>query len=529
VITPVTAWTRQYDTIDILVIWTIILFVVIQFLHLLKKIRKHGLISPIKNWCFKQIRKLPYVKNKIKNEVQKVLKEMEEDVNKVRTKKTYKLPAAGYNPKTIRERLDLWINRDYEIYKSRKITGALYLDDLHSDYVKLVKDYTKEFSFSNPLHFELFPSIPQMEAEVISMTAGLFHPTNKTCGLVSSGGTESILLAVLAYRQWALETKGIKHPNIVLSETAHVAFLKAAFYFDIKTIKIPVSASGRIDPKRLAKSINSNTIAIIGSFPDFPYGITDNIEELAKIAKKHNIGLHVDCCLGGIVSAFAETCGLKDLGKFDFQLEGVTTLSCDPHKHAQAPKGVSVLLFKNEELRSHAIYSTSSWIGGIYATPTLQGSRSGAPIAGAWIAMLYYGYNGYKDQAEEIMKGTQKFAQNLRKIHEIEVIGEPQLCVVAFKAKGRLNIHEVIDILLKKGWHLSALQKPAAVHLSVTSYNLPLLDDLVKEIKIAVATAIENPSRVKSGTVAMYGSTAQLPETLVDEACKLAFTALLKP
>jgi len=281
--------------------------------------------------------------------------------------------------------------------------------------------------------------------------------------------------------------------------------------------------------KQLSREIDSNTIAIVGSFPDFPFGLTDPIEELSKLALKKKVPLHVDCCLGGFIAAFAEQCGVNSLGKFDFQLPGVTSLSCDPHKYAQAPKGVSVLLFKSKDYRDYAFYANGSWAGGFYATPTIAGSRSGAPIAGAWMALVYHGINGLREQAQAIISGTIKLSNELKKIPEIEVFGNPQLCVVAFRsANKKINIYEVADNLGKKKWAIASLQNPPALHFAITAYNLPTLEDLAKDIKLAVAQVLENPNPKKEGKVALYGTSALLPESLIDEAAKLYFGALLK-
>ena len=287
-----------------------------------------------------------------------------------------------------------------------------------------MQDVSKNYLFQNPLHFDLFPSVAQIEAEVISMVADLYNGNEATCGLCTSGGTESIMLAMLAYREQGRK-RGITEPEIVMPVTAHAAFSKAAFYYGMRTKCAPVDPrTGAVDPRKMKSLINSNTVCVVGSMPNYPYGTYDPIEEIGELARKYNIGYHVDCCLGGFLVPFAKDCGIK-LPCFDFSNPNVTSISIDPHKYGVAPKGLSVVLFKNRDLRAGCIFSITTWPGGIYATPTHAGSRGGAPSVGGWVSMLHYGKEGYKKIANEIMHGVKKAGEELKKIPDIQVVGDP--------------------------------------------------------------------------------------------------------
>eukprot|EP00330_Aristerostoma_sp_ATCC50986_P010718 CAMPEP_0114593608 /NCGR_PEP_ID=MMETSP0125-20121206/15202_1 /TAXON_ID=485358 ORGANISM="Aristerostoma sp., Strain ATCC 50986" /NCGR_SAMPLE_ID=MMETSP0125 /ASSEMBLY_ACC=CAM_ASM_000245 /LENGTH=317 /DNA_ID=CAMNT_0001792957 /DNA_START=729 /DNA_END=1682 /DNA_ORIENTATION=- len=310
--------------------------------------------------------------------------------------------------------------------------------------------------------------------------------------------------------------------------TAHAAFSKAAFYYGMRTRCAPVDPrTGAVDPRKMKSLINSNTVCVVGSMPNYPYGTYDPIEEIGELARKYNIGYHVDCCLGGFLVPFAKDCGIK-LPCFDFSNPNVTSISIDPHKYGVAPKGLSVVLFKNRDLRAGCIFSITTWPGGIYATPTHAGSRGGAPSVGGWVSMLHYGKEGYKKIANEIMQGVKKAGEELKKIPDIQVVGDPCIAALGFLSTSpKINVYDLCDRIASKGWHPSAIQIPPGIHLSVTAYNLPKLDSFIQDVKWAVEDIKKNPPSKKSGMAQLYGSAATLPESLVNEGAKLVIDSIL--
>jgi len=493
-----------------------------------RSIRHNGIIQPSKEFVFKRIRKIPFVKRKIQAELDKTLKTLEEEVNKMRTEKIHKIPTVGIKAKKIMEKMDKWNTRDAEFRNNKHVTGCMYARE-DDEAIELIKEYTKNYLYANPIHFEIFPSAMQMEAEVISMTAGLYNGTKDTCGILTNGGTESILLACLAYREHARE-RGIKNPEMVIPETAHAAFYKAGWYFGIKVIKVPYDQkTGQVYVNKLKSAVNHNTCMVAVSFPNYCNGNYDDVEPIAQFCHKKRIPLHVDCCLGGFLAPFAEHCQVK-IPQFDFRLPGVTSISCDHHKYGLAPKGVSVVLFKNKGYRSHCMYALTSWPGGIYATPGISGSRSGVASAGAWIAMCYFGYTGFKERADAIFKTQQKFMDEIKTIPEIRLIGEPKLGTVAITSNvPGLNIYSVHDLMLKKGWHLNATQKPSAMQFLFNYCNIQFVDSLLKDIKECVAKCLSDPSlNGENKWSSLYATAAKLPTSLVEEGSKIALESFLK-
>lgn len=242
----------------------------------------------------------------------------------------------------------------------------------------------------------MFKVTQKLEAEIITMVKNLLHGDSETCGVSTSGGTESIMMAMLAYRNWAREEKGIFRPNIVTQHTRHAAFTKACMLFDIEERVVPYNSNsqGRVDLNTTRKYIDSNTICLVGSAYAFPHGQFDDIEGLSKLARNNNIGLHTDSCLGGFILAFVEKAGY-DIPEFDFRVPGVTSMSVDTHKYGFGPKGLSLCMFRPKKLRTFIHYKTRHWIGGIFTSPTFWGSRPGPMIAGTWATMMKLGKNGY--------------------------------------------------------------------------------------------------------------------------------------
>lgn len=270
-----------------------------------------------------------------------------------------------------------------------RVTGAVYTDNL--DHWSFISKVMEQSIVSNPLHMDEFPDVVTSEAEIIRWTLNMYNGDKESCGLVTSGGTESIMLCMLAYREKFREERGITKPNIVMSNTAHVAFDKAAFYFGIEIRKVPIGKDYRLDLRGIMNKIDSNTICLVASNPEFPFGTYDPTEKIATLAMEYGIGCHSDCCLGSYVNPFINELGYKLAGNYDFSVPGVTSISCDPHKYACGPKGVSIAMFRSKELRDYQIFVNSTWNGGIYSTTAMAGSRPGSVVMGTWASFLYQG------------------------------------------------------------------------------------------------------------------------------------------
>jgi glutamate/tyrosine decarboxylase-like PLP-dependent enzyme len=332
---------------------------------------------------------------------------------------------------------------------------------------------------------------------------------NEVCGVVTSGGTESILLAMKTYRDRARVVNGIRRPNIVLPVTAHAAFDKAGEYFKIKIKRVPIDENYQADINAVRKAANGNTICIVGSAPNFPHGIVDPIKEMSEIARERGICFHVDACLGGFVLPWAERLGYP-VPEFDFRLSGVTSISADTHKFGYAAKGTSVILYRTPELRRYQYYTIADWPGGLYFSPTFAGSRPGALSAACWAALLSMGEDGYLESVKQILTTAEVIKQGINEISELKLMGDP-LWVIAFESK-ELDIYKIMDQMTHKGWNLNGLHKPSCAHICLTLRHTKqgVAERFLSELKDAVDFVKDNPSE-SGGMAPVYGMAATLP------------------
>ncbi|KAN0111467.1 PLP-dependent transferase [Russula decolorans] len=388
-------------------------------------------------------------------------------------------------------------------YREGKLSGAVYHGG--DDMEKVLVAAFQRYCVSNPLHPDVFPAIRKMEAEIVAICLRMYNnPTG--AGATTSGGTESILMSVKTHRDWARAVKGICEPEMVVPASAHAAFDKAAAYFNVKLHSIPVNPESRqVDLKRVRRAINSNTIMVVGSAINFPDGCQDDIVGLGRLAKRYNIGFHVDCCLGSFIMPFLEKAGFPSV-PFDFRVKGVTAISCDTHKYGFAPKGSSVIMYRSADIRQYQYYVNPDWSGGVYASPGLAGSRAGALIAGTWAAMHYMGEEGYIASCRDIVGAAKAIEEAIQNsFPELYVLGKPPASVVAFGSRTpSLNILEVGDKMSKKGWHLNALQNPPGLHIACTRLTISRVDDFIRDLKDAVWVAKGSPAG-NGNMVMLYG------------------------
>ena len=424
------------------------------------------------------------------------------------THKVYReLPATGRDRQEILREMRELAAQEEAKWRDGFASGAVYHGG--ADHVAFLNEAYAITPQANPLHPELWPSAVKYEAEIVAMTASLLgggeDGVASVCGTVSSGGTESILLAMKAYRDWARETKGITDPEILVPRSAHAAFDKAAQFFGIRAVPVPLDPDYRADAYAAGKLVTGKTIALVGSAPGFPHGVIDPIEELAALAKKNKIGMHVDCCLGGFVLPFAERLGYP-VPPFDFRVPGVTTMSADTHKFGYAAKGTSVVLYRTPELRRYQYYRTATWMGGLYYSPTFAGSRPGGLTAECWAAMLAFGEEGYMVASKAVLETAAAVKKGIGEITGLHVLGDP-LWVVAV-GSDELDVYAVMDEMGHRGWALNGLQNPAAFHLCVTLRHCRpgVADRFLADLRSSTIAVRENPAA--TGTMApIYGMT----------------------
>jgi sphinganine-1-phosphate aldolase len=390
--------------------------------------------------------------------------------------------------------------------EGRTFSLVYYVDDEHS---RLLKEAYGEFMSENGLSPIAFPSLRRMEAEVVSMAAGLFHGDDEVAGTMTTGGTESIMMTVKAAREWARQEKGIARPEIIAPLSVHPAFEKAAHYFDVEILHAATGPDFRVDLRDVERLITPNTALLVGSAPPYPHGVVDPITELAALAQSRGLLCHVDACLGGFFLPFAKQLG-RDIPPFDFAVPGVTSLSADLHKYGYAAKGASVVLYRNRELRRHQFFTYSEWPGGLYASPSMTGTRPGGAIAAAWAVMQYLGEEGYLDHARRILATTDKLLSGINAVPGLRVLGAPHVGVFAFTSDS-LNVYELGDAMEARGWKLDRQQNPPALHCMITPAHERIADTLLADLR-ECASKLAAGEPAPDGSAAMYGMVGAIPD-----------------
>ncbi len=396
-------------------------------------------------------------------------------------------------------------------WKTGQVSGTFYhAGDEHRAFLNRI--FTL-FSHVNVLQVDLCASMPKFESEIVAMTAGMLNadaararnPEDEVCGTVTFGGSESIMMAMKVYRDRARAERNITEPEIIMPQTAHPAFDKAGEYFGIRMVHVPVGEPDfRVDPAAVEERITDRTVAVVGSAGNYPYGLIDPLEALSDIALKHDLGFHVDGCLGGFILPWIERLG-RNVPLFDFRLPGLTSMSADTHKYGFGLKGTSVVLYRNKALRRYQYFNVPDWPGGIYASPSMTGSRSGGLTASTWAAMVYLGEEGYMKGAAALMKIADRIKEGVQAIPELRVIGDPTF-VISFRSDV-LDIFHVNDYMSEKGWRFNCLQLPPAMHFCVTmpQTEVPgIADRLLEDLRAGVEYA-KGQAGTPAKSSALYG------------------------
>jgi glutamate/tyrosine decarboxylase-like PLP-dependent enzyme len=395
------------------------------------------------------------------------------------------LPAQGKPADEVLAAMRAARERDARWHEGRAWSLVFFADDELSQF--LTEAYILFFS-ENGLNPMAFPSLKKFEAEVVAMTAGLLGGDEATAGNMTSGGTESLLLAVLAAREWGrAHDPPILEPEMILPISAHPAFDKAAHYFDVKVVRTPVDDRFRADVTAVRHAMTRNTVLIVGSAPSYPHGVVDPIAGLAQVAAERGILCHVDACVGGMMLPFVRRLGYP-VPAFDLSIPGVTSISVDLHKYGYSAKGASVILYKDPALRRRQFFATADWPGGIYASPTMAGTRPGGPIAAAWAIMTRLGEDGYLALADTTMRAATRLREGITAIDGLKIIGDPTMSLLAI-GSDTLNVYEVGDEMSLRGWHLDRQQSPPSLHLTVTAGHAPHVETFLADLAQAAARA----------------------------------------
>jgi sphinganine-1-phosphate aldolase len=392
-----------------------------------------------------------------------------------------KMPATG---KPWNELKAAMIERGSGDAKWREGKTAVYVFNAGEDVAAVQKEAYTLYMSENGLGPMAFPSLKQMEDEVIGMGLSLLHAPEGARGTMTSGGTDSITMAVKTARDFARAERGVTgQPNLVAPFSAHPAFDKAAALMELEVRRIPVGDDLLADAAAMAAAVDDNTIMLVGSAPSFPYGLIDNIGALSDVAVERNLWLHVDACVGGYIAPFVRMNG-GDVPPFDFELPGVQSMSADLHKYGYCAKGASTVLYRSEALHQFMVFDSENWPGGRMVTPTLAGTRPGGAISAAWAVMNFLGVEGYRGKHKLVTDAREKIELGVKALG-FEVLGQPQLGIVAF-SHPTADVFAVYRQMYRKGWFASLTTQPKALHLMLSPYHNEVTETYLADLAVAL-------------------------------------------
>eukprot|EP00753_Platysulcus_tardus_P017068 PLAT6249.1.p1 GENE.PLAT6249.1~~PLAT6249.1.p1 ORF type:complete len:537 (-),score=282.16 PLAT6249.1:108-1718(-) len=416
------------------------------------------------------------------------------------------LPERGWDADELLVQLRELRGKEKSLEGGRMFGGIYHTCD--SPLVTLQNETYKLWNCSNALYPAIFTALRKFESEILSMVLAMLNAGPKACGLLASGGTESIMLAMKAYRDANLH---ISEPQCVACVSAHPALDKACEYLGIKLVKVGMDSEYRMDIAAARAAMTPDTIVVYCSAVSFPHGVVDDVVALAKATRAAGCGLHVDNCLGGFLLSHMQTLGTLTR-PFDFGVAGVTSISCDVHKFGNAPKGASCILFANRDLRRAVFTTVTDWPGGLYATHTAQGSRPGSAIATAWATMIWHGQDEYLRMAATVHAGVERVKEIVRSIDGLRLVGDSDAALVAFDAPD-FNILLVADVMEERGWDIARLQMPVCIHVACVEQFCKQLDSFESDLAEAVAIVSKTPSEAPAdGMAGIYGMAGTLPD-----------------
>ncbi|CAB4363768.1 MAG: aminotransferase class V-fold PLP-dependent enzyme [Actinobacteria bacterium] len=356
----------------------------------------------------------------------------------------------------------------------------------------------------NGLNTDAFPSLRRIQQEVVDIAAVWLRAGPEAAGFLTSGGTESLLMAVKAARERGRKERGITHPNVVLPTSAHAAFEKGCYYFGVESRRVPVRDDWRADVAAMEAALDENTVLVVGSAPQYPQGVIDPIPEIAALAAARDINCHVDACIGGVTLTYMRMLG-DDVPPWDFSVPGVTSISVDLHKYGYTAKGASVILHSDKRRRAYQTFVTDNWLGGLYGSSAMLGSKSGGPWAAAWAVMHHLGDEGYLRLTKAARLAAVQLADAVDATPELQLVARPDATLVSFRgATGAdLDIFAVADSLWQKGWYVDRQGPPSSLHCTVNAIHEGRIDAFVADLRVSIAEVM---SSVTNGARGAYGT-----------------------
>eukprot|EP00746_Dinoflagellata_sp_MGD_P161010 gnl/MRDRNA2_/MRDRNA2_88020_c0_seq1.p1 gnl/MRDRNA2_/MRDRNA2_88020_c0~~gnl/MRDRNA2_/MRDRNA2_88020_c0_seq1.p1 ORF type:complete len:540 (+),score=106.34 gnl/MRDRNA2_/MRDRNA2_88020_c0_seq1:72-1691(+) len=502
------------------------------FSRILRQIRRKGaavMFREFLNTALRSLKAIPGVSGAVQQEVDKEVAQIEKKMlGDGDPDALMSIPGKGMATENVLRLAKQMRDKEEDFYVSGKKWAGIYhaVTEKDNDLTKLQIDMWGMYASTNALYPGVFPSVRKFEAEITSMCIDLLHGRSlggvtgqDAVGLLTSGGTESILIAIHAYREQAHE-RGIIDPEIICCVTAHPALDKAAHYFGVRLVKLQADQSTQqLSASSVRSAISASTIAIYASAPTFPHGVVDPIEDLSALALEKSVGLHVDNCLGGFYLSFLQRQGLFKR-KFDFELPGVTTISIDVHKYGFASKGVSVVAFRNNELRRQSYVPVMDGLT-LYITPTLQGARGGAVMAQAWGTLVHYGMDGYTKATRHLYDIEQSFKRAIEETPGIKALCHSDLAVFPMASdEPGIDIYVVASLLESKGWNMFTARDPPCMSVCFGERHGDLLESWVADLRGCLAEIRQNPGAKPTGDAAVYGAAKALPPDILGDVMR---------
>jgi glutamate/tyrosine decarboxylase-like PLP-dependent enzyme len=399
-------------------------------------------------------------------------------------------------------------------WKAGRVWGYVY--DPGEDPAEVTREAYLSFLSENGLDPTVFPSLLKLETDVVRAVINLLHGDSNAVGHLTSGGTESILLAVKTARDKArVEKPDIKEPEMVLPKTAHAAFHKAAHYLNVKPVLVDIDpGTFKVRAEDMRAAINGNTILLVASAPNYSQGVIDPIEEIGAMAEENNLLFHVDACVGGLHLSFMRKLGYS-LPDFDFKVPGVTSISTDLHKYGYAAKGCSAIMYRDKQIRKYQIFACTDTTGYTLINPTVLSSKSGGPMAGAWAILNFLGEEGYQQIIQTVQEATKKIIEGVNSIDGLYVLGEPAMCMFSFASEA-INVYQLADEMNKRGWYIqgqfSTPLTPRNLHISVNYGTAHNADALLEDLRECVEIVKHSTPIDRDAIQAMVGAALQSPD-----------------
>jgi glutamate/tyrosine decarboxylase-like PLP-dependent enzyme len=411
------------------------------------------------------------------------------------------LPSSGVPADQVLARLDVLKEHDVRWRDGRAFTLAYYA----GPEVSAVADEAhRRFSTDNALNTDAFPSLRTIQADVVSIVSDWLQAGPDGAGFMTSGGTESILMAVKAARERGRAERGVTRPNVVLPTSAHAAFEKGCYYFGLESRRVAVRDDWRADVHAMADAIDDDTVLVVGSAPQYPQGVVDPIADIAALAAERDINCHVDACMGGVTLTYLARLGY-DIAPWNFTVPGVTSISVDLHKFGYTAKGASVIVHRSKRLRAYQTFVTDNWLGGVYGSSGVLGTKGGGPMAAAWAVMHHLGDEGYLRLTAAARRATEQIAAAVRATPELVLRAEPDAMLLSFGATdpAALDVYAVADALWRRGWYVDRQGPPPSLHLTVNAAHADKVEAFVADLRASID---EVTAAATSGDQGAYGT-----------------------